>query len=285
MALLAYLSFTASDTAVKQLHGSLAPFEVSFVVAIFTTVVVLAVELRSVCLRPRARIKHPLAINVRSLAGVGSGLLGVYAVSHITFVEAYGLIYTGPILMTVLATLFLGERLGILEWLAVTAGFAGVLLVVPPDFHALQWGHAAALGAALCNAVAVLLLRRVARDEARITLIGFPLLYALLINGVLALPGFIMPSPTQWLLLAVSGAAVGAAQLSLIGAARRIAVNRIAPIQYTPVLWATIIGAGLYAELPSLPTLCGLALIAGTGIAVLTRAPRPSKPAPAVASQ
>ena len=63
----------------------------------------------------------------------------VLAFKYLPLADAHALAATAPLIVIALGVLFLGERAGVARWLAVAAGFAGVLLIVHPGFRTFDW--------------------------------------------------------------------------------------------------------------------------------------------------
>jgi drug/metabolite transporter (DMT)-like permease len=145
-------------------------------------------------------------------------------------------------------------------------GFCGVMLVVRPGFRDLELGHLAALACAVFGATTTTVLRIVAGKEKRVSLIALPALYLIVATGVLMLPGFIMPTLTQFVLLAVSGSFVGMGHILLIAATRNAPANQVAPIQYIQILWAIGLGSFFYSEHPDALAYVGMAVVTLSGL-------------------
>ena len=101
--------------------------------------------------------------------------------------QTYAIIFAAPLLITVLAIPILGETVGWRRSVAVGVGLVGVIVVLRPGVAALTAGHLAALGAAVCSAVAAVVVRKIGNDERSAVL----LLYPMMANFILM--GFAMP--------------------------------------------------------------------------------------------
>ena len=93
----------------------------------------------------------------------------VLAFSYLPLADAHAIAATSPLIVIALGVLFLGERAGLARWLAVAAGFAGVLLIMHPGFRTFDWPVLLPLvGAVLWAAIrscAAVLARRIARND------------------------------------------------------------------------------------------------------------------------
>jgi drug/metabolite transporter (DMT)-like permease len=138
--------------------------------------------------------------------------------------------------------------------------------VVRPGFRELQLGHLAAVGAAFFGAISTTVLRRVAPHEKRVSLIGVPLGYIVIVNGILMIPTFRLPSMEEFALLIAIGGLGGTGNLLFIAATRRAGASEIAPMQYSQIAWALIFGAIFFREYPDLIAYLGLAVVVVFGI-------------------
>ena len=208
---------------------------------------------------------------LRTVAGVAAGLLSIYSFTHLPLAEVYALIFLAPLFVTILSIPFLGETVGWRRGLAIVIGFAGVLLVVRPGFRELLPAHLAAAAIALCGAVTVLVLRALGPTEKRITLMGVVFFASLTVNGVLMLADFHVPAPTDVLLVATAGLCGGIGHMLLMAATRAAPANRIAPAQYSQIVWALILGALFFGEVPDATAFFGIALVTFAGLFTFVR--------------
>jgi drug/metabolite transporter (DMT)-like permease len=271
LALLAYASFSWGDAVIKALGGQLSVFEIGFFSTLFAGVFVLFAKPRGERWRYFWKMERPVAVQARALSGIAAGVLGIYAFTTIPLAEAYSLIFLSPLFVTILSILVLGEKVGPWRWLAIAAGFAGVLLVVQPGFRDLELGHLAAALIAVLAAVTVILLRSLAREK-RTSLLGVMILYGLVFNGAAAsLTSFSLPDAGQLGLLALVGVFSGVGQIGLLFATRFADANRIAPTHYSQMLWAVALGALFFQEYTDPLALLGMAVIGASGLLTLVR--------------
>jgi drug/metabolite transporter (DMT)-like permease len=267
LALLAYATFSWGDALIKGIGGGLPVFEIGFFITLFAGVPILFTRPKEERWRDFWRMKRPWAVQARALSGISAGILGIVAFTTIPFAEAYALIFLSPLFVTLLSMLVLKEKIGPWRWFAIFAGLAGVMLVVRPGFRELHLGHFAAMGVAFLAALTIILLRSLAGQERRTAILGFMILYGLVINGVLAATvGFVMPSPREWLMLAGGGALAGFGQILLLAATRYAPANQIAPTHYSQIVWAVVVGAIFFSEYPDLLAIFGLAALAAAGL-------------------
>lgn len=272
--LLGFASFAAyaiSDAFVKSLHGTVPPYESVFFGAVFGLAALPFMMSRGDRWQDALTARRPWLWWVRSVAGAVGNITSVTAFTLLPMAEVFTLIFLMPIFVTLLSVLFLKEHVGWRRWSAVFVGFAGVLVVLRPGFRALGVGHLAALICGLFAACSVIALRMAGPHEKRISLYGAGVVGPLVAGGVLMIPRFIWPDLHQWLLLAGYGLLAALAGVLLMYATLIAHANRVAPTQYSQMLWAIGFGYWLFGDRLDWPMLVGIVLILGAGLFTLVR--------------
>lgn len=265
-AVIAYSVYSCGDAIIKGFGQSLSVFEIGFFIAVCSLIPAAFVKPKGERWRDSFKLKHPRLVHLRSFSGVASSTLVTYAFTTIAFAETYSLVFMMPLFITVMSVLILRERVDAIRWSMLALGFVGVMLVVRPGFRELEPGHLAALGCALFGAISTTVLRVVAPTEKRVSLIALPAIYLIVVNFVLMLPTFVMPTWQQFGLLAASGSLVGMGHILLIAATRNAAASQVAPIQYVQIVWAIGLGAFFFFEYPDLLAYIGLAVVVVSGL-------------------
>jgi drug/metabolite transporter (DMT)-like permease len=163
--------------------------------------------------------------------------------------------------MAVLKERVSGQRLVLLA-----ATFCGVLLVVRPGFREVNWGHLAAVAAAMFSSVTTIVLRHVSGRESRTGLLGVLICYTVVVNGIVMLPFYVPPTSEQWLALFACGLIGGTGQVLFVTATRHAEASQVAPAQYSQIIWAIVFGAIFYLEMPDQIALVGLMMVLGAGV-------------------
>lgn len=277
-AFLAYLAYACSDAAAKALGATLPVFEIGFFVSLVALALALVSRRAEESWASLLRPKRPGLLALRAASGTAGGICAVTAFTQLPLAEAYALIFLLPLFAAILSVMLLRESVGPSRWLALLGGLLGVLLVVRPGFNALSIGHLAGLGCAFFGAMNVILLRTLGTCEKRLTLVGSVLLTATLVNGVLMIPSFVVPGLDVLPILLFGGVAAGIGHLAIVVAVRLAPASRVAPTQYSQIVWASLIGALFFAEVPDPVAVAGMALVGFFG--VLTLAPGRKAPLP-----
>lgn len=210
----------------------------------------------------------------RGLFGSGSFALTVYALGHLILADAMVLSFTTPFWVIPLAAIFLGEYAGWRRGLATAFGFVGVVLVMKPQFGIQEAMLIAVLAAMLRGFVVVFIKNLSTTEPPRRIVFWFFAVGAIVLAGP-ALLHWTAPTPAQWgwLGLAALGGWVGQEWLSR--AYREGEATIIAPLEFTRIPAAAVIGLALFAEVPDYWTLIGTLVIVGASLIISrTRAAR-----------
>jgi drug/metabolite transporter (DMT)-like permease len=262
----AYAMLAWGDGIIKGLGTRLSIFEIGLVFSLAALAATYFMRPKDERWRDVFRMRHPWLVQARALTGITAGFLGVYAFLTIPFAEAYALIFMAPFVVMLLSVLLLGERIGWRGFVAMAAGFAGVLLVIQPGLRAIEIGHFTAMGAAIAAALTVIILRRIGRDEKRTSLLGIPQLYALGVSVAGTAVQFVTPTLVELAMLVVAGLLGALGQFALLSATRRAPANAVGQTQYSQLIWAVTIGALFYAEYPNWLAITGLVVIGAAGL-------------------
>ncbi len=193
--------------------------------------------------------------------------------------DSYAVAAAAPLLMTVLAIPLLGERVGWRRWLSTCLGFAGVLFMLQPGGELWRWETGMLLAATAVMALTRIWTRMLARTDTP-SAIAFWLMAAHIPCGVamLAVPAMwpapagepvpppLLPSLAGCLALLVFGAANGIAHLLFARAFALAPVGAIAPFEYSPLLWGTLLGFAIWGEIPAWTTFAGAAVVIAAGL-------------------
>lgn len=276
--------FVVMSSAIK-LAGELPTGQIVFFRSFFATLPVLALFALRGELKVALSTSHPASHVMRGLVGVASMMFTFFALTRLPLPEAIALNYAQPLLVVVFSALFLSETIRIYRWSAVVVGLFGVLIISWPKLTLFTTGAgftnkealgvAAALGGAAMSAVALLLVRRLVQTEKSATIV---LWFSLIASaaGLCTIPlGWAALSWEQAALLVTAGISGGVAQILMTEAYRYAEASTVAPFEYTSMLLGIVAGYFLFADLPTIHTLVGGAIVIGAGLFILWREHRP----------
>ena len=219
---------------------------------------------------------HKGLLMLRGLALGTVGTCFMTALVWMPLAEATAIYFTSPLIVVALSPWFLNERVGAAKWLAVGAGFAGMLLIIRPG-NELPWlGTALMVISAISFAVFQLLTRQLANKVPGYIQYSYTAFTCLFVTAVPA-PFFLPdPWPDLYDLLIIVGLGVcnGAAQLLLIAAFQRVAASTLSPLNYFQLLMAIAFSTFFFKQPPDALALTGIGLITLAGIFLATHRER-----------
>ncbi|MEL6570185.1 MAG: DMT family transporter [Pseudomonadota bacterium] len=180
----------------------------------------------------------------------------------------FGAFFVGPIVSFVLSAILLGEKVTLTRAILLLIGFGGVLLVVKPGFG-MTIGVAWALVGGTFHGSYLVATRWLASDYRP----RFLLFSQLMIGTVVLIPLAIGPLPALtlpimgWIMISALGSALG--NLLLVLANRQAEASVIAPLIYSQIVVATVLGLIVFGEWPDLIALSGLVIIIVSGLTSL----------------
>ena len=189
-----------------------------------------------------------------------------------------GISLSVPLLMALLASLTLAERVSVWRWTLVIGGFLGTLIIIRPGGERFSWAMLLPLGLVILNAWFQILTSRLARTEDPMTM-HFYTGWTGLLLAALALP-FAWTSLDSWLLwagLAVMGLMATVGHFMMILAYARTPVSTLTPFLYAQIGFAMLGGWLAFSHVPDRLSLLGMAMVAVCGAAGAWLAVRESR--------
>jgi drug/metabolite transporter (DMT)-like permease len=186
---------------------------------------------------------------------------------YLPLAEASAITFLAPILIVILAQPVLGERPTRVRWTAVAIGFAGILLLLRPGSAVFHPAAILLIGTAFFNALYQLLTRKVTGDSVHTTLFYSALVGAVasslalpLASGSATLTGFTL------FLLVLMGVLAGTAHWLITRAYLIAPASLLTPFTYVQMVWATMLGFFVFAQIPDRWSFIGMAIIVGSGV-------------------
>lgn len=211
---------------------------------------------------------------LRSLSGTVSMFCLFTAVTMIPLADVTAITFTAPMFLTVLAMVFLGERIHRFRWTALGFGFLGVLIMIGPHLTFTQstsFGALIALGAAMFSAIAMTFLRSMSSSEHAITITFYFSLTFTVCAASTAMQGWPSPTQAQWSYIVLAGLFGVFGQLLMTYSYRYAEASTVAPLDYTSMIMAVILGYLFFDEIPTLSVWIGAPLVVGAGLIILWR--------------
>jgi drug/metabolite transporter (DMT)-like permease len=268
--------FPLKDSFVKLLDGQYSAIQVVWTQFTVTAVVFFALILvregKSALL-----IRAPLLQILRALfvtAGMGTFY---WAIILIPLAEATAMQFIAPLVVTALSPFLLGEKVGVRRWLSVITGFAGVLIVLQPQFGGEQEGYFIALISGLCIGFFFILNRKLASRASPIASIAYSALLGAIMVSPLVPSVWITPaSEDLWLIAGFLTFAL-TGQAAMFSAFHFGEATLVSPFHYVQIVGATLFGYLFFSQFPEPARLSGIAIIIASGIYIALREARKSR--------
>ena len=209
---------------------------------------------------------------LRTIFAIGAMYGFFYGLARMPLVNALTLGYTAPLIMTVLASMFLNETIGWRRWAAVTIGFVGVLMILRPGSGEFSLAAVAVLVAAFCYACQAITARRLSGTESTLALSFYvvvgPLVVAL---AVIDTDNWLSPDLAGWTLICSAAVASIIAWIGFINGYRAVSPATLAPLEYIALVGGAVAGFLIWDEVPDKWVVLGALIIIASGVFVVYR--------------
>ena len=238
---------STNDAIAKSLTSDYSPLQILFLRNVIALPVTMFIAL--LLGGPSALRSHrPLAHLLRGALWVGATMMFFTSFIYLALAEATALIFVAPFFITLISALFLGEEVGWRRCLAVVSGFLGVLVIIRPGGASFQMISLLPLATALVYALLMLSARWLDARESVWTLLFYLTGAAALISAPIV-PFFWVPIRSEDLWQFAGIAIFGTAGMTMMTQAFRLApAVVVAPLDYTGLLWATLLGCSFGAK-------------------------------------
>jgi drug/metabolite transporter (DMT)-like permease len=263
--------FVSNDTLTKLASETLPPGEIMTIRGVFASL--LAMGLAAwMGHAGRWRLLLQRRVMVRAIIELLVAVAFLSALGHMALGDLTAVMQASPLITALICALSGLEPMGWRRWLAVIAGFAGVLLVVRPTGESFGWASWTALGASSLVAARDLVTRQI-RSEVPTVLVLVATSVVVMAGGLLLIPveTWAAPSPRIATELAFAGLFVAAGHYFSIAGFRNTDVAVVSPFRYSIILWAGLFGFLVFGERPDLTALLGAAVIAASGLYTVHR--------------
>ena len=223
--------------------------------------------------RKLVRTQRTGLVLIRAACLAIASLCMTLALQRMPVAETTAIIFVAPMLVVRMAGPALQEHVGKLGWLAAVAGFVGVLLIARPGGGLDAVGVVLALCAATANAIYQLLSRVLAVSEQTIALLFHTALVGSVCFGA-SLPWFwtgALPPTKDLVLFCATGLLGGIGHFLFTAAHRYTPASTLAPVQYTQLIWASLLGWLVFSHVPDRLGILGMIIVAVSGVSVALR--------------
>lgn len=212
------------------------------------------------------RPAQPLPQLARAVLLFGATFLFFSALKYLPIADALAIFFVNPLVIVVLSALVLREQVGPRRWAAVAVGFLGTLIIIRPGLVEVNPGTVLALGSGVALG-SYLVLTRAMAGAADAMVLNFQTSAIGAALMALALPVlWVTPTAAQWGMLAALGAIATLGHVLITKAYEHGEASLLAPLAFTEIVMATVLGYAFFGDLPDRWTVLGVAILIGSAI-------------------
>jgi len=266
-------AFALEDMFVKLTAGTLPPGQILMILGAGGAVLFGILSLsQGQRLWSRALLTRPVLMRNIGEVVATSGYVTAIALTPLS--SASAIIQATPLAVTLGAALFLGAEVGWRRWLAIVAGFAGVLLIVRPGLSGFEPASLFAVQSVVGLALRDLASRATPRSVGTLQLATYAFAVIVPVGALMLALGPASPAPVRAPETLTLGLALGVGMVGYYAIVETMRVGDVAvvtPFRYSRLLFAIVIGVLVFGERPDGATLAGAAIIIASGLYTLWR--------------
>ena len=213
----------------------------------------------------------PLMHCVRACFLIAATTFFFWGLKFLPVADTLAIFFVQPLIVTMLSPLVLGETVGVRRWSAVIIGFIGTLIIIRPGFQELNPGVFLALGSGTSLAIYLLLTRRIAGSAPAMVTTFYTSLMGAIITSVIVLFVWQTPTPEQWMFFVLLSAIANGGHFLIIRAYDHAEASLLAPLAYTEMIMATIVGWYVFGDFPDMWTFIGVGILIACAIYISWR--------------
>ena len=266
----AMASFIVNDSLVKFVSESMPGTQLIFIRSVCASLLVLAIVQATGLLRQLPLMADRKVMLRAGLDSVAS-LTYLTSLFHLPIANATAINMATPLFITLFAVIAFDEKVRVSRWLAIGAGFAGVVLIVQPSAAGFNAYALLCLGGTVLHAGRDLTTRRIDPVVPALIITMSTAVAMMLLTGAigLATQDWQPVAPRQVALLALASVFLSGGYYLITVAMRSGEMSLVAPFRYIGLLFAVVTGFVVWGDVPNLLAWAGIALLVGAGLAVL----------------
>jgi drug/metabolite transporter (DMT)-like permease len=173
-----------------------------------------------------------------------------YALSIAELAHVTALGFSAPIFAGILSVIFLGERFRLRRWMAIAAGFVGVIVILRPGMIPIELGSVLVISSAFFWAIVMIIIKVMSRTESSLVIVAYMNIFLAIYSLGPALWFWRWPSMEGWLLMAAIGVFGTLAQMALSQSLKETEPTVVLPFEFLRLIWVAILGAWIFGEVP-----------------------------------
>ena len=281
--------FSIQDSLIKYIFEDTALYELYFGRTL-TALILLAIYLKITSQKLVMKTYYPLLTTVRVICFFFGFSFFYISLTYMSLAMANALFFSSPFFISILAIVFLGEKVGIRRWLAIIVGFLGVYIVLNPNFENFDYTKLAPVACALFYAISMTITKITSNKDSvysqmfhlYIGAIGISIIF-FIFTGKGQFNTFSDPTlqfilrewftnPTySWPFIIIMGLVASLSFYFVFSAYSIASPSVVSLFEYSLIIWAIIIGYLLFNDIPTARTFIGVALIIGAGVYIYIR--------------
>jgi drug/metabolite transporter (DMT)-like permease len=271
--LLATLMFSLNDVLGKWLVATYSVSQILFLRGIAALLILAPFVVRAGLVAFRSAPQPGLQV-LRAILSTTEVACFYFSVWYLPLADAMTFYLAGPIYVTAMSALFLGEKVGIHRWSAVLVGFVGVVIALNPSVGSLGVGSLIALAGSFIYAIFMVVTRQV-KSTPNVVLAAAQATGGLTFGAIGAPFTWVAVESGSHILLLLLLGAVSIVAIIFVNQSLRLApASVVVPYQYTLIIFAVIFGYVFFGDTPQLHTLIGAAIIVASGLYIFLREQR-----------
>jgi len=287
--LLAMMVFSIQDSIMKYIYSFVSLYEV-YLIRTLVSFILLLLFLKLTKKTIVFKTHYPLLTFCRVVLFFFGFSSFYVSLTVLPLATATALFFVSPFLITIFASIFLKEEIGIRRWSAVIIGFIGVYIILNPNFSNFDYLSLTPILCAFCYSLSMIIIKKTSDKDSVYTQTFTFYLGAIFISsifyfiigdgqfntGVNPASQFIFKEwftdfENSLFLMIITGVTAAVAFLLLFTAYSVASPSVVSPFEYSILLWSTLIGWLFFEEIPSLRTAIGIIIIVTSGIYIFMR--------------
>ena len=287
--LLGMATFSIQDALIKFIYNDSALYELYFGRTL-AAIILLVGYLKFSNKKINLKTHYPLLTTIRVICFFFGFSFFYISLTYMTLATANALFFCCPFFVSILAIVFLKEKIGIKRWSAIITGFIGVYIVLNPNFDNFNYMKLAPVACALCYAISMTI-TKVTSDKDNVYTQMLHLYIGAIIISILF---FIFTGKGQfnnfndptfqfifrewfsnpsyaWPFIISMGLISVLAFYFILNAYSIASPSVVSLFEYSLIIWAILIGYFLFDSVPSIRTLFGATIIIIAGIYIYLR--------------
>ena len=271
--------FVIMAAIIKTISGRVPAGEIVFFRSFFAIPVIVAWLAYRKELKTGFKTADPMGHVWRGIVGTTAMGMTFASLGLLPLPEQTAIGYAMPIFVVIFAAMFLNEKIRLFRLACVALGLVGVMVILSGRLSVAAagldveqtLGAVLALGAAVAAALAQVFIRKLTQTETTSSIVFWFSFTASGLSLITLYWGWVIPTPTEAVLLVIGGLLGGVGQILLTSSYRYADASLVAPFEYSSMIFSIIVGYFVFSEVPQQNTLIGGVIVICAGILIIWR--------------